>query len=165
MNEENTLAPSLILASISVLVIVGLIIFKKYGYLSRYTTLTCKKCGKQYSILTAQGGGGLCNECNAQAYVEGREVDPTKVVETMDEGKIVTKGISPTEPGKRITVSPLRQVLAFAAAAGAWLISSLVCSALTGGPTGFSETTAKVLPFIFAFFAYGAVAMAGRKDI
>jgi type II secretory pathway component PulF len=106
-------------------------------------------------------------QSSQDAFQKAREqgLFPTKVVETVDEAGIVTKGLPPTEPGKRITVSLLRQVLAVAAAAGAWVISSLVCSALTGGPTGFSETTAKFLPFVFAFFTYGAVAMAGRKDV
>jgi hypothetical protein len=74
-------------------------------------------------------------------------------------------GQAPAAAGGGPTVFPLRQVLAVAAGAGAWVLSSLVCNSLTGGPTGFSETTAKILPIVFAFLVYGAVAMAGRKDV
>jgi hypothetical protein len=71
MNEEsmNTLIP-LGFVAIAVLIIVGIVIYNKYWYLSSHSALTCKKCGKQYSLLTAQIGKGLCNECIAQIESE-----------------------------------------------------------------------------------------------
>lgn len=90
--------------------------------------------------------------------IKEQELSPICVLETIhDDGK-VTRGLRPEQPGK---ISPLKHLLAFCAAAAAWVASFLICQALAGGRTGLSGSEVMIFPFICALAAYGAVVGVG----
>jgi hypothetical protein len=59
----------------------------------------------------------------------------------------------------------MKHILALGCAGLVFMCAALVCRSLTGEPGGFSSTTATVLPFVFAAFAYYVISTGAWRQI